>query len=100
MILAAGLGTRMRSRVPKVLHPLCGRPMVAYVLDAWHDAGIALAIVLAVLVMAVAGSRGKPAIESYHEWPAVTDHPPVHGWQGSASPGLFPLSVAGDELAQ
>ena len=35
MILAAGLGTRMRSRVPKVLHPLCGRPMLAYVLDAW-----------------------------------------------------------------
>ena len=25
----------MRSRVPKVLHPLCGRPMLAYVLDAW-----------------------------------------------------------------
>ena len=68
--------------------------------SAWHDAGIALAIVLAVLVMAVAGSRGKPAIESYHEWPAVTDHTQVHGWQGSASPGLFPLSVAGDELAQ
>src|SRR2546423_215680 len=35
VILAAGLGTRMRSKVPKVLHPLCGRPMLAYVLDAW-----------------------------------------------------------------
>jgi bifunctional UDP-N-acetylglucosamine pyrophosphorylase/glucosamine-1-phosphate N-acetyltransferase len=34
LVLAAGLGTRMRSRVPKVLHPLCGRPMLAYVLDA------------------------------------------------------------------
>jgi bifunctional UDP-N-acetylglucosamine pyrophosphorylase / glucosamine-1-phosphate N-acetyltransferase len=34
IVLAAGLGTRMRSRVPKVLHPLCGRPMVEYVLDA------------------------------------------------------------------
>ncbi len=39
MILAAGLGTRMRSRIPKVLHPLCGRPMLAYVLDAWQAAG-------------------------------------------------------------
>jgi len=38
VILAAGLGTRMRSRVPKVLHPLCGRPMLAYVLDAWAAA--------------------------------------------------------------
>jgi bifunctional UDP-N-acetylglucosamine pyrophosphorylase/glucosamine-1-phosphate N-acetyltransferase len=36
VILAAGLGTRMRSRLPKVLHPLCGRPMLAYVLDAWE----------------------------------------------------------------
>ena len=35
VVLAAGLGTRMRSALPKVLHPLCGRPMLAYVLDAW-----------------------------------------------------------------
>ncbi len=34
VVLAAGLGTRMRSRLPKVLHPLLGRPMLAYVLDA------------------------------------------------------------------
>jgi len=37
IVLAAGLGTRMRSRLPKVLHPLCGRPMLAYVLDAWLE---------------------------------------------------------------
>ncbi len=37
IILAAGLGTRMKSRTPKVLHPLCGRPMLAFVLDAWAD---------------------------------------------------------------
>ena len=35
VILAAGLGTRMHSRVSKVLHPLCGRPILAYVIDAW-----------------------------------------------------------------
>jgi len=34
VILAAGLGTRMKSARPKVLHELCGRPMLAYVLDA------------------------------------------------------------------
>ena len=34
VILAAGLGTRMKSRTPKVLHPICGRPMLAYVIDA------------------------------------------------------------------
>jgi len=30
VILAAGEGKRMRSRQPKVLHPLCGRPLIAY----------------------------------------------------------------------
>jgi bifunctional UDP-N-acetylglucosamine pyrophosphorylase/glucosamine-1-phosphate N-acetyltransferase len=34
IVLAAGLGTRMRSRTPKLLHPICGRPMLAYVVDA------------------------------------------------------------------
>jgi len=29
----------MKSAVPKVLHPLCGRPMLAYVLDAWASTG-------------------------------------------------------------
>ncbi len=33
VILAAGKGTRMRSRRPKVLHPICGRPLVAWVID-------------------------------------------------------------------
>jgi bifunctional UDP-N-acetylglucosamine pyrophosphorylase/glucosamine-1-phosphate N-acetyltransferase len=34
VVLAAGEGTRMRSETPKVLHPLCGRPMVLHVVDA------------------------------------------------------------------
>lgn len=33
VILAAGQGTRMKSALPKVLHELCGRPMLAWVLD-------------------------------------------------------------------
>src|SRR5258708_35042455 len=33
VILAAGQGKRMKSALPKVLHPLCGRPMVAWVVD-------------------------------------------------------------------
>src|SRR6478735_11187316 len=37
VVLAAGLGTRMRSTTPKVLHRLCGRPMLDYVLDAWES---------------------------------------------------------------
>jgi bifunctional UDP-N-acetylglucosamine pyrophosphorylase/glucosamine-1-phosphate N-acetyltransferase len=34
VVLAAGLGTRMKSARPKVLQPLCGRPMLGWVLDA------------------------------------------------------------------
>jgi bifunctional UDP-N-acetylglucosamine pyrophosphorylase/glucosamine-1-phosphate N-acetyltransferase len=36
--MAAGLGKRMRSRTPKVLHPILGRPMLAYVVDAAREA--------------------------------------------------------------
>ena len=38
VVLAAGLGTRMKSQTPKLLHALCGRPMVAYVVDAAREA--------------------------------------------------------------
>ncbi|MDD4594984.1 MAG: NTP transferase domain-containing protein, partial [Methanobacteriaceae archaeon] len=34
VILAAGLGTRMKSKQPKVLHHVAGVPMVTHVLDA------------------------------------------------------------------
>ena len=34
VILAAGQGKRMHSRLPKVLHPLAGRPMLLHVLDS------------------------------------------------------------------
>src|SRR5215218_9829816 len=39
IILAAGKSTRMKSRRPKALHPICGRPMLHYVLKACYDAG-------------------------------------------------------------
>jgi bifunctional UDP-N-acetylglucosamine pyrophosphorylase/glucosamine-1-phosphate N-acetyltransferase len=45
--LAAGEGTRMKSALPKVLHPVAGRPMLAHVLAACAQAGAdALAVVV------------------------------------------------------
>jgi bifunctional UDP-N-acetylglucosamine pyrophosphorylase/glucosamine-1-phosphate N-acetyltransferase len=46
IVLAAGQGTRMRSRNPKVLHTLAGRPMLAHVLDTLETAGIGRSIVV------------------------------------------------------
>jgi len=37
IILAAGRGERMKSDTPKVLHPICGRPMLMFVLDVVGD---------------------------------------------------------------
>lgn len=34
VVLAAGEGARMRSALPKVLHPLCGRPLLGHILAA------------------------------------------------------------------
>ena len=42
VILAAGQGTRMRSALPKVLHPLAGRPLVKHVIDTAHRLGAQL----------------------------------------------------------
>ncbi|HYP88642.1 MAG TPA: bifunctional UDP-N-acetylglucosamine diphosphorylase/glucosamine-1-phosphate N-acetyltransferase GlmU [Polyangiaceae bacterium] len=39
IVLAAGKGTRMKSQLPKVLHPLCGRPLVDYAVTAAFEAG-------------------------------------------------------------
>jgi bifunctional UDP-N-acetylglucosamine pyrophosphorylase / glucosamine-1-phosphate N-acetyltransferase len=39
VILAAGQGTRMRSATPKLLHPLCGRPVIAWPIAAARVAG-------------------------------------------------------------
>src|SRR5215212_237137 len=65
----------MRSRTPKILHPLCGRPMLAYVLDAWEaavsgldgsDGRAAPVVVYSPLTEAirdVVGDRGRLALQ-------------------------------------
>jgi bifunctional UDP-N-acetylglucosamine pyrophosphorylase/glucosamine-1-phosphate N-acetyltransferase len=44
--MAAGEGTRMRSSLPKVMHPVCGRPMIAWPILAAREAGAGRVIVI------------------------------------------------------
>ena len=46
VILAAGQGTRMRSATPKLLHPLCGRPLLEWPIAAARAAGAAKVVVV------------------------------------------------------
>ncbi|MBI3322850.1 MAG: bifunctional N-acetylglucosamine-1-phosphate uridyltransferase/glucosamine-1-phosphate acetyltransferase [Candidatus Omnitrophica bacterium] len=46
VILAAGGSTRMKSETPKVLHPICGRPMIAYALDLTAASGVRAPVVI------------------------------------------------------
>ena len=46
VILAAGQSKRMASDLPKPLHEVCGRPMLAYILDACYEAGCGRVIVV------------------------------------------------------
>jgi bifunctional UDP-N-acetylglucosamine pyrophosphorylase/glucosamine-1-phosphate N-acetyltransferase len=57
IILAAGQGTRMKSKLPKVLHPLLGRPMLRYIVDAANQAGAGWTIV-------VVGFEGQQVIDT------------------------------------
>lgn len=57
VVLAAGQGTRMRSDLPKVLHPLCGKPMLWHVLEALKSATTEKPVVII--------GHGADAVEKY-----------------------------------
>ncbi len=57
VILAAGHGTRMKSALPKVLHPLAGRPLVHYPVRAALDAGCGEVVVVV--------GHGRGGVEDY-----------------------------------
>ena len=56
VVLAAGQGTRMKSALPKVLHPLCGRALVAWPVLAALEAGAARVVVVV--------GHGRDAVEA------------------------------------
>ena len=60
IILAAGQSTRMNTRMPKVLHEVCGRPMLEWVIEACRNAGVQKHIV-------VVGYGKEKIIERYKD---------------------------------
>jgi len=65
IVLAAGQGTRMKSALPKVLHAIAGRPMLAHVLGVAKELGAER-----ILVVAAPGAEGVASLAS--EWGAQT----------------------------
>lgn len=91
LILAAGQGTRMRSARPKVLHDLCGLPMVLWPVRAAIAAGARSVVVV--------DSPARALAEVLPEGVqlAVQEHP--DGTGGAAAAGLAALPAAGPEDA-
>jgi bifunctional UDP-N-acetylglucosamine pyrophosphorylase / glucosamine-1-phosphate N-acetyltransferase len=78
LVLAAGIGKRMHSRIPKVVHPLAGRPMVRYVVNAALDAGVQRVVVVvgdpAEDVRSAVGNHDRRVSFCVQERPLGTGH--------------------------
>jgi bifunctional UDP-N-acetylglucosamine pyrophosphorylase/glucosamine-1-phosphate N-acetyltransferase len=95
VVMAAGQGTRMRSALPKVLHELCGRPMVTWPVLAARAAGAERVVVV--------GSPGVDLAPALPEGTHVATQPVSDGTGGAVLaalaqtlPGLPVVVLSGD----
>lgn len=70
IILAAGEGTRMKSKTPKVLHKVCGKPILEYVIEASQGAGIDKNVV-------IVGHGSGPVKEYFKDKSVIFKNQPV-----------------------
>jgi bifunctional UDP-N-acetylglucosamine pyrophosphorylase / glucosamine-1-phosphate N-acetyltransferase len=91
VVLAAGQGTRMRSALPKVVHPIAGRPMIAWVLDALEAAGATSTVV-------VVGHGAEAVREALPAGVAVAVQERQRGTGDAARVGLAALDPACDTV--
>jgi bifunctional UDP-N-acetylglucosamine pyrophosphorylase/glucosamine-1-phosphate N-acetyltransferase len=109
VILAAGHGTRMKSALPKVLHPIAGRPLVHYPVRAALEAGCGEVVVVVghgrggveEYLRAAFGDRVKTAVQTEQRGTGDAARAGLSGVSASAETvlvfyGDVPLLVAGD----
>lgn len=89
VILAAGKGTRMKSDLPKVLHPLAGKPLVLHVLENLRRAGIERPVV----IIGHEGEQVRSRVEA--DFP----HPVDFVWQTEQLGTGHAVKMAGPKLA-
>ncbi len=65
MVLAAGKGTRMKSALTKMLHPLLGLPLLSYPLRTLRELNIDRQVV-------VIGSGGQEIMDFFNDWPGLS----------------------------
>jgi bifunctional UDP-N-acetylglucosamine pyrophosphorylase/glucosamine-1-phosphate N-acetyltransferase len=87
IVLAAGQGTRMRSRLPKVLHPVGGRPMIDHVLNTLMRAGIEHPVV-------VVGHGAEPIEEALRDRAVTVRQDPQLGTADAVRVGLTRVPTA------
>ncbi|HBH13252.1 MAG: N-acetylglucosamine-1-phosphate uridyltransferase / Glucosamine-1-phosphate N-acetyltransferase [Clostridiales bacterium 38_11] len=70
IVLAAGEGTRMKSKIPKVLHKICGKEIIKYVIEASHRANIEKCIL-------ILGHGREEVIQSLIEYNVLFENQPM-----------------------
>src|SRR5664279_146678 len=89
VVLAAGMGTRMKSARPKVLHEICGRPMLWYTLRALATAGVHETVVV---TNAVVEPRVAPLLAGFGARSVIQE--PQRGTGHAVQTGLRALTPA------
>ena len=74
IVLAAGIGTRMNSRLPKVMHPIAGRPMIGHLLATVATVAPARVVVVVGPDMAAVSEAAAPAETVVQDAPLGTGH--------------------------
>jgi bifunctional UDP-N-acetylglucosamine pyrophosphorylase/glucosamine-1-phosphate N-acetyltransferase len=68
VVLAAGLGTRMKSDLPKVMHPVAGRPMIQHLMSTLKTLSPERLVV-------VVGAGMEAVVKAVAPWPTVVQEP-------------------------